>query len=794
MAPRGGTRARARVSGPPDCAGASLIKADRARQRPVGCAEPGGPRCYDRPVIAAVILLVSLPLHPLSGLRLDEAISILQHEGLTVIYSTALVRPEMRVEREPLATTLRGKLEEILAPHGLRVIEGPHHELLVIAAPKAPERPSPPPRKTRFRDEIVVMPSQTRILNETAASTESLPSDAISRIPDPSGDPGRVLQHLPGIASMEASSAVNIRGSSADETMITVDGLELSEPFHLKDFFSVFTTLDSTAIGEVDLMTGAFPVEWGDRIGGVVDINLVSPSAPASTTVSVGTLNSRLSSTGMTSDGSTTWLLTARGWYPDAIFSIDREPTQQTNIDFYDILGKVEHRFTPRTTASLTFLGAYDNLGYKSVKPEGSDQSVAEETSDHLWLTMQTTWSEATSVRTILAVGRLSRARTGSSSGEDTLQVTDNRGFDFVELKQDWRAAHGDRQQLRFGFEAKSADAYYDYTRSVGQPTPLVDIHIRPHARSFALYASDRVRLNENVMADLGLRWDRQTLPTGSQLSPRVNLLWRIGPNSDLRLGWGRYTQSERLNELPIEDGVSRFSRPELGEHRTVSFEHRFENGLKLRIEAFDRPMTRVRVRFENRLNPIDVFPEAQDDRVRVAPSRSRANGVELRMSGTAGPRAAWWIGYVRSRATDTVNGRTVPRSWDQPHAAAGGVSFELPGAWSVGLAAAYHTGWPTTPFQAIRTPAGLELVAGERNSARLPNWFRLDASVRKSIPTRHGTLFLGLDIVNLTNHRNVCCISDLTPFERSDGSIGLKREDRSLVPLFPLLSVRWNH
>ncbi len=743
-------------------------------------------------IAARALVALALALQSLSGLRLAEAISLLQREGLTVIYSTALVRPEMRVEREPRAATPRGKLEEILAPHGLRVTEGPHHELLIVAAPpkKEPEPPPPP----RFADEIVVMPSHTRILNEPPADRDSLTREELSRIPNPSEDLARAVQHLPGVTGPEASAKVNIRGGTADETAIAIDGLELSEPFHLKDFFNIFSTLDSTAVGRVDLMTGAFPAEWGDRMGGVIDMSLLTPGAARSNSLFLGTLNARVSTAGTSADRDTSWLLTARGWYPDVILNADKYPSELINTDCYDLLGKVERRLGDRTTASLTFLGSFDNLGYHNHKPDEIARSAAEETSAHVWLTMRTEWSESTSVRTILATGRLWRDRTGSLSGDDTLQLDDSRGFNVVELKQDWRAGAGNNHLFKFGFDAKTADAQYDYTRTGGD-TPPVDAHLRLHEESVALYASDRIRLSDAAVAEVGLRWDRQSLPNDTQLSPRLNLLWKIGPDSDLRLGWGRYYQSQRLNELQVEDGVTDVARPELAEQRTVSFEHRFSslgNGLTLRVEAFDKPMTSVRPRFENMLNPIDLFPEAQDDRVEIAPSRSRASGLEVRLAGTTGGRALWWLGYVRSRATDTIDGRAVPRSWDQPNAASGGLTVLLPGGWNASLAGSYHTGWPTTPYRAVRTAAGVELVPGERNSERLPAWLRLDGRVTKSIRTRRGELSLNLDVVNLTNHENVCCITDVSAVERSDGTLGVQREDRALVPIFPTLSLLW--
>ena len=741
---------------------------------------------------ARLSLAMAFALPLLSGMRLDDAISLLQRQGLTIVYSSALVKPEMHVEREPRSTTPRGVLDEILAPHGLRAIDGRQGELLIVAAPPPapPPRPQPPP-KPRFGDEIVVTPSRTGVVGEPAAASVSMTGAELQRAPNPSDDVPRTLQHFPGVTGGDASASVHIRGGNADETIIAVDGLELSEPFHLKDFFNIFSSLDSSAIDRVDLRTGAFPAEWGDRMGGVIDMNLAAPSASESSSLSLGTLSGRVSSSGATANRDTTWLVSGRSWYPDVVLNAEKDQTELINTDCYDVLGKLEHRFTARTTASITFLGAYDNLGYHNDKAGEVDQSAAEEKSSHVWLTAQTKVSDATSVRTILATGRLWRDRIGSISGSDVLQINDARGFNFVELKQDWRTSVPGNQQWRFGFDAKSADARYDYTRS-GADAALMNIQLTPHERSAAMYASDTIPMGDTVVAQLGLRWDHQSLRGESQVSPRANLLWNMTANSDLRLGWGRFYQSQRLNELQVEDGVTQLAAPERAEHRTASFDHRYSDGVALHVEAFDKPMSDMRAHFENALNPIDVFPEAQDDRVIVAPSRSRASGIELRLAGNSGERAAWWIGYTRSRTIDTIDGRNVPRSWDQPNAASGGLSFRLPSDWSTSLTGAYHTGWPTTPAIPVSTTHGLDVILGPRNSERLPAWFRLDGRISKSLYTQRGELLVSLDILNLTNHENVCCITDTVPYVRGDGTLGVRREDRSLLPFFPSLSARW--
>jgi outer membrane cobalamin receptor len=734
---------------------------------------------------ASIALLFAVRL--LGGLRLDEAISSLQREGLTVIYSSALVKPAMRVEAEPRSPSARGKLEEILAPHGLRVIEGPHHELLVVAAEKPAPAAAAPQPKPEFSDEIVVTPGRNRVLSEPPSDHQTLPHDEINRKPNPPDDATRAVQHFPGISGADASAAVNIHGSATDETLIAIDGLELNEPFHLKDFFNVFSTLDSAAVGRIDLNTGAFPAQWGDRLGGVIDMDTLSPASTTSNSIWAGTLNGGLISIGSTQDRNTSWLLSARGWYPDGVFNFDKDRTELINTDCYDVLAKLEHRFSSRTTVSVNFLGAYDTLGYRNFQPAETDKSTATENSSHFWLTSQTDWSDTVSVRTILATGDLTRDRIGAIIDRGPIDITDRREFNFVELKQDWH-----RSQFAFGFDAKSSAARYDYTRLKDDAT-IVDTHLRPREQTIGLYASDHVQLSNTAVADLGIRYDRQSLAGRAQISPRLNVLWAINPDSDLRFGWGRYYQSERLNELQIADGVTRFGPPELAEQLTVSFEHRFISGLSFRAELFDKPMTNVRPRFENMLNPIDVFPEAQDDRVKVAPSHSRSSGLEMALAGNAGSRTSWWASYVYSRAIDTINGEKVPRSWDQPNAASAGMNLDLTRGWTAGLAAGFHTGWPTTPMYAVRTAEGIQLVPGPRNSERLPDWFRLDGRVSKSIRTRRGSLLLSLDIINMTNHQNVCCVKDISAYEKSDGTLGVNREDRSIIPFFPSLSARWN-
>ena len=59
------------------------------------------------------------------GMPVETVLEQMRDGGLALFYSSDLVKPWMRVEREPRATEPRAMLAEILAPHGIVIADGP---------------------------------------------------------------------------------------------------------------------------------------------------------------------------------------------------------------------------------------------------------------------------------------------------------------------------------------------------------------------------------------------------------------------------------------------------------------------------------------------------------------------------------------------------------------------------------------------------------------------------------------------------------------------------------------------
>lgn len=209
------------------------------------------------------------------GMPLTEALLGLQQQGLNLVFSSQLVTPGMNVEVEPGQGSPRQILEKLLSPHGMKVTEGPGGVLIVVLRPSAVSTL----RGRVLSEEIVVQPSRISLLLDEPASPISLSREEIQALPHLGDDVFRILSLLPGTASSDFSAQFHIRGARRDELLILLDGQELYEPYHLRDFDNALSIVGASFLSGVQLSTAAFPVSYGDRMSGVLNMETVtSPS------------------------------------------------------------------------------------------------------------------------------------------------------------------------------------------------------------------------------------------------------------------------------------------------------------------------------------------------------------------------------------------------------------------------------------------------------------------------------------------------------------------------------------
>ena len=443
--------------------------------------------------------------------------------------------------------------------------------------------------------------------------------------------------------------------------------------------------------------------------------------------------------------------------------------------------------------------------------PAEREEASSTTRNGQVWLQIDNQWTERLSSRTALSVIDYRNRRDGVSNDAEKVvaNVRDERDFESVAFRQDWKYQPSDSHLTQWGFLVGNSEADYAYTGSAqyfGLPALYRDqpasvartLAVSPSGGSYALYVADRWKLSPRTIIEWGLRWDDQTytdLSSDSQLSPRVSALHQWRPGTEFRFSWGRYHQSQGIHELQVEDGVSTFSPAQRADHLIAGVRHQLSDEMVLRIEAFHKDMRQLRPRYENLFDPLALIPELQPDRIRLDPDTATSSGLEVSIDGER-ENWSWWASYTLSETTDEIAGRDEYRSWDQRHALQLGVNWSNE-VWNVALAAGGHTGWPTTDLELIEDGVDASgepiLVAepGPRNALRHGSFASLDFRVSRKFDIKRGSLTAFLEVSNLTNRDNVCC----TDWDIDVGPSGETTLESSLdywLPLLPAIGVLW--
>ena len=83
--------------------------------------------------------------------------------------------------------------------------------------------------------EIVVTPGHFSIMKDIPGSRQVLTRENLQSVSLFGGDVYRAMTRLPGVTGNDFSAKFAIRGGGTEEVLVLFDGLELYEPFHLKD-------------------------------------------------------------------------------------------------------------------------------------------------------------------------------------------------------------------------------------------------------------------------------------------------------------------------------------------------------------------------------------------------------------------------------------------------------------------------------------------------------------------------------------------------------------------------------
>ena len=386
--------------------------------------------------------------------------------------------------------------------------------------------------------EITIEAQREREIEQTSVSHIILTPTTIAQVPAIGGESDlfRVLQFLPGVKALsEISSGLYIRGGPPDQNLILLDNNVVYNPSHLFGFFSTFNT---DAIKDVDLIKGGYPPEYGGRLTGVLDVTTRegNPNEIAGKT-SLSLISARQTLEFPIPDGSI--LISGRRTYIDAFLSAINasklfNDSTLPQYYFYDLNAKIDEHIGSSDHLSISgYLGA-DNLFYPSNGVVGITLTWGNKLASAEWTHI---FSDNLYARTFLGYSAYST----HSSGNLTENPFDfENGLDETSIKEDIYWRQSDVHEIKVG--AGLSRFNFSFYNTLGSTNkPLKDTSGVPYYLS--MYAQNEWKATDKLTATYGIRTEWLDLANAMTFDPRLTLAYQLNPDWTLKASTGIYHQ-----------------------------------------------------------------------------------------------------------------------------------------------------------------------------------------------------------------------------------------------------------
>jgi hypothetical protein len=219
---------------------------------------------------------------------------------------------------------------------------------------------------TNQLNEVIVSANRENNVKNVRIGIEKINIKMLKQIPMGMGEVDLFKSSLllPGVQSVgEASSGYNIRGGSADQNLILLNGAPIINASHFFGFFSAF---NSDMIGDVTLYKSGIPAKFGGRVSSVMDISLKEGSQEKfNVSGGFSPLTGRLMIEGPIIKKKAAFIISSRTTYSDWILrQLKNIQLQKSSASFYDVQGQLTFDPDDKNSFSLSGYVSNDNFDY----------------------------------------------------------------------------------------------------------------------------------------------------------------------------------------------------------------------------------------------------------------------------------------------------------------------------------------------------------------------------------------------------------------------------------------------
>ncbi|MFK7935426.1 MAG: carboxypeptidase-like regulatory domain-containing protein [Saprospiraceae bacterium] len=656
----------------------------------------------------------------------------------------------------------------------------------------------------------------------------------------------KAITLLPGVKQgVDGAAGFHVRGGSADQNLILLDGVPMYNPYHLFGFLSTF---NPDAINHIEVTKGAFPARYGGRLSSVLDITTKDGNNQEwERKVSAGLLTAKVSVNGPLIKDRSSISVSARRTLLDLLIApIGAERASDfkrvTTYNFGDANIKYNYKISNRD--KLYVSGFYSRNGLKfwtqtedeglairkSLQGEGWQNAFGSLRWNHLF-------SDKLFSNTTAYLSHYKYFSAFSSSIESideslissSLQENDYRSTILdMTIKQDYHYFINPKNTLRFGggviFHQLTPGVNTLFQRNGLETISGETLDNTTRSREYSLYVEDKLDLGRKLSVNLGVHASAFSVEdtTYTSIQPRVSARFLATKNVAIKAGYAQMTQflhlltSSNLNQsTDLWVPVTRKVAPALSTQ--FSFGTAIDLGeYGLEVEGYYKDMQQL----------IDYKEGAKFDtdnarwEEKIETGQGESYGAEILLQKKRG-KLTGWLGYTLSwtnRQFENINfGETFSYKYDRRHDVSIVANYEFNPKWSFNGTWVFFSGsFATIPtvnhinpnfdprasyawFQFPNAQEGIFNISGRnpginqnvarRNNYQLPDYHRLDLSASRTVMTkRNNKSVWTFGLTNAYNKFNPSFFSNQVEIESNPDSPNAVQASITATSIFTVL------
>jgi hypothetical protein len=644
------------------------------------------------------------------------------------------------------------------------------------------------PSVVKINEVTVTDKASLRRLESTQMSMSELQMKNIKSLPVLIGESDimKTLQLLPGIQQgTEGSSSLYVRGGSADQNLILLDGAPVYNVNHLFGFMSTF---NDDAIKSVTVLKGGIPARYGGRLSSVVEVKMKEgDNKKFDAQIAIGTLASRITLQGPIFNENTSFIISARRTYFDfltrPIMKLVSKPDDKFEVYYYfqDYNLKLNHTFSSRSHLYFSLYAGSDVIGINQYT------KLYSALDDINWgnVTATTRWNYKLTDKlfsnTTFIYSQYKMRFSQNQSIRDTSSITqkdygkyESSIYDYA-VKMDFDYYLNTNNTIRFGFQSTIHDFNPGYLSEGSSIENIINSKVDTiiNLKNIPLlendvYIEDEIRINDKLKANIGLRYSLANVQnkTYNSIQPRASLRYLLNDKWSAKAAWSVMNQNLSLLAgsssigLPMDLWIpaTNILKPQHANLYSIGTLYAFDNNVEISSELYYKKMQNV-IDFKDGTNY--VFADNQWDK-KIEQGKGISYGAEFMVEKKTGKTFGWLsytIGKSMRQFDNINNGNWFPYQYDRRHNLNLVVTHRFSKNFEIGATWVLSSGRLLTvnnqKFQSYLEQGRFVESFDYRNNYQTPLYHRLDLSMSFTKVKKWGVRTWSIGCYNAYNQKN---------------------------------------